>query len=72
MLDFLISRPTPEQILTFKSSPAAQARLETLLDKNREENLNEDEMLELDMYQELNHFFILLKAHARSVLFSGN
>ncbi len=72
MLDFLISRPTPEQILTFKSSPAAQARLETLLDKNSEENLNEDEMLELDMYQELNHFFILLKAHARSVLFSGN
>jgi hypothetical protein len=72
MLDFLISKPTPEQILTFKSSPAAQARLETLLDKHREECLNEDEMLELDMYQELNHFFILLKAHARSVLCSGN
>ncbi len=72
MLDFLINRPTPEQILVFKSSPAAQVRLETLLDKNREETLNEDEMLELDMYQELNHFFILLKAHARSVFFSEN
>ncbi|MDY0096233.1 MAG: hypothetical protein RBT80_26365 [Candidatus Vecturithrix sp.] len=72
MLDFLISRPTPEQILAFKSSPAAQTRLETLLDKNREETLNEDEMLELEMYQELKHFFILLKAHARSVLFSEN
>ncbi len=50
MLDFLISRPTPEQILTFKSSPAVQTRLETLLDKNREENLNEDEMLELEWF----------------------
>lgn len=72
ILDFLISGPTPEQILAFKSSPSVQARLETLLDKNREENLSEDETLELDMYQELHHVFILLKAHARSVLFSEN
>lgn len=72
ILDFLISGPTPEQILAFKSSPPVQVRLETLLDKNREGNLSEDETLELDMYQELHHFFILLKAHARSVLFSEN
>ena len=72
MLDFLISRPAPADILTFKSSPAAQARLEELLDKNREDGLSETEQLELDRYQQMNHFFILLKAHARSSLMSEN
>ena len=32
MIDFLASGPTPAQIVAFKLSPAAQARLETLLD----------------------------------------
>ena len=72
MLNFLISRPAPADILTFKSSPAAQARLEELLDKNREEGLSETEQLELDKYLQMNHFFILLKAHARSFLLSEN
>lgn len=72
MLNFLISRPAPADILTFKSSPAAQARLEELLDKNREQGLSETEQLELDRYLQMNHFFILLKAHARSFLLSEN
>ena len=72
MLNFLISRPAPADILTFKSSPAAQARLEELLDKNREQGLSETEQLELDRYLQMNHFFILLKAHARSFLMSEN
>ena len=72
MLNFLISRPAPADILLFKSSPEAQARLEELLDKNREESLNETEQLELDKYLQMNNFFILLKAHARSFLMSKN
>ncbi len=33
VLDFLIKRPTPEEIITFKVSPQAQTRLQALLEK---------------------------------------
>lgn len=65
VIDFLIRQPTAEQITAFKISPAAQARLETLLDKNREDELTDDELAELDTYEQINHLLILLKAHAR-------
>lgn len=71
VIDFLLSRPTPAQIITFKVSPTTQARLEELLDKNRENLLTDDEAAELDTYQQINHLLILLKAHARSALSSG-
>ena len=65
MIDFLASGPTPEQIVSFKISPAAQARLEELLDKNREDGLTDDEAAELDVYEQVNHVLLLLKARAR-------
>lgn len=71
-LDFLLSRPTPEEIIRFKASKTAQLRLEKLLEKNREDRLNEEETLELDVYQQVNHFMILLKARARSALLFRN
>ena len=37
LLDFLLTRPTPHDILAFKVPDAAQARLRLLLDKNRAE-----------------------------------
>jgi hypothetical protein len=65
-LNFLTSRPTPQDILMFKASPTAQERLEELLDKNREEGLTEEEETELDVYEQVNDLMILLKAHART------
>jgi hypothetical protein len=50
VLDFLLTRPTLHDILTFKVSDAAQARLRLLLDKNREEALSATEEAELDIY----------------------
>ncbi|EDX73610.1 hypothetical protein MC7420_3784 [Coleofasciculus chthonoplastes PCC 7420] len=64
VLDFLITRPTPQEITTFKVSAEAQERLRTLLDKNREGTLTEAEATELDLYEELEHLMILLKAKA--------
>ena len=64
VLDFLLTRPTPYDILTFKVSDAAQARLRLLLDKNREEALSTTEEAELDIYEQLEHLMILLKAKA--------
>jgi hypothetical protein len=65
MMDFLASRPMPEQIFDFKISAAAQDRLEELLEKNREEGLSETESAELDVYELVHHSLIRLKADAR-------
>ena len=46
VLDFLLTRPTPHDILAFKVSDAAQARLRLLLDRNREEALSAAEEAE--------------------------
>lgn len=68
VLDFLIKRPTPQEIATFKASPQAQARLVQLLDKNREATLTATEAAELDVYEQLEHMMILLKARAYAEL----
>jgi hypothetical protein len=65
MLDFLASGPTPAQIVAFKLSPATHRRLAALLDKNREEGLSDVEEAELDVYAQVNHLLLLLKARAR-------
>ncbi|MGB6301694.1 MAG: hypothetical protein WBF90_36690 [Rivularia sp. (in: cyanobacteria)] len=64
VLDFLIKRPTPEEIIAFKVSPQAQSRLEELLERNRSATLNSMELAELDVYEQLEHMMILLKARA--------
>ena len=64
VLDFLLTRPTPHDILAFKVSDPAQARLRLLLDKNREEALSATEEAELDIYEQLEHLMLLLKAKA--------
>jgi len=68
VLDFLLNRPTPEAIIAFKVSPAAQAHIHDLLDKNREATLNTKEVAELDLYEQLEHLMILLTAKARAQL----
>lgn len=64
ILDFLIERPTPSEIAAFKVSPSAQERLRTLLDKNREATLTPAEVAELNVYEQLEHLMILLRARS--------
>lgn len=66
VLDFLVARPTAEQIVQFKASTQAQTRLRRLLDKNREALLTDEESAELDTYEQLDHLMMLLKAHAHA------
>jgi hypothetical protein len=70
VLDFLVTRPTPQDILAFKVSPLAQNRLSLLLDKNREGSLTASEVAELDAYEQLEHLMILMKA--RLISAAGN
>lgn len=64
VLDFLLGRPTPEEIAVFKVSSQAQERLQHLLEKNREATLSMQERAELDVYEQLEHLMFLLKARA--------
>ncbi|AFZ01544.1 hypothetical protein [Calothrix sp. PCC 6303] len=64
VLDFLIKRPTPEEIIAFKVSVQGQSRLSELLEKNRSATLSSIELAELDVYEQLEHMMILLKARA--------
>jgi hypothetical protein len=68
IVDFLASGPTPQQIAAFKVSPSTQVRLEELLAKNSEDGLSDEEAAELDVYEQINHIMILLKARARALL----
>jgi hypothetical protein len=64
VLDFLVTRPTSEQLLAFKVSEQSQARLQVLLQKNRDANLNLSEMNELSVYEQLEALMSLLKVRA--------
>jgi len=66
VIDFLINAPSPQEIARFKVSSAAQARLRSLLEKNREATLSETEIAELDLYEQLERMMILLKARSYS------
>jgi hypothetical protein len=65
VLTFLLSSPTPQQIIAFRASDMAQERLRALLESNRQGILTPAERAELDEASHLNHFIILLKAKAR-------
>ncbi len=67
VLEFLLTRPTPQDVLAFKVSATAQTRLRSLLDKNREDHLDAAESAELDLYEQLEQLMILLKAKAGSM-----
>ncbi len=68
ILDFLVSRPTAEQIVDFKVSEDSHSRLQLLLQKNKEIALTATETAELDLYEQLNNIIGLLKIRAYGTL----
>jgi hypothetical protein len=64
VLSFLLTSPTPQQVIDFRASEAAQNRLRDLLDANRAGTLNGEEQAELDEAMQMDHFVTLLKAKA--------
>jgi hypothetical protein len=66
--EFLVSSPTPEQIIAFQPSEAMQRRVRELLAANRENRLSPDDRAELDQFETINHFISMLKIYARKRL----
>jgi len=68
IMDFLLSAPTPQEVIALRPSPQAQERLRYLLDSNRNESLNDAERAELETYQQVEHFVRRLKIRAQEKL----
>lgn len=66
IINFLTTGPTHQEIIAFKVSTKAQARIRTLLDQNREGTLTDIEQAELDLYEQIEHVMIMLKARAHA------
>ena len=62
--ELLTSTPTPQQILAFRPSHAAQERLRWLLDANRSRPLTADEEAELNQTLAVEQFMRRLKVRA--------
>jgi hypothetical protein len=68
VLDFLLSQPTPEQVIELRASDTAQERLRYLLDGSENNALNDAERAELDAYIQLDNLVARLKIRAREML----
>jgi hypothetical protein len=71
VLEALARLPTPEEVLDLHPSPALQARIEQLLEKNREQGLSPEEEREWQRYEYLEHMVRMAKAQARLRLKNG-
>jgi hypothetical protein len=68
VLDFLVSAPSPEQIVAFHASETAQGRLRYLLDRNQNSALTDSERAELEEMSRVEHFFTMIKLRAMKLL----
>jgi hypothetical protein len=64
VLDFLVESPSPQEIIAFRPSAAAQKRFSALLALNRERDLTTTEAEELEHYIQIDRMMSLLKAKA--------
>ena len=61
----LLAQMDPEKVLSFRTSPKAQERLEELLWKNKSnEGLDEAEKVELEQFMLVEHIVSVAKARA--------
>lgn len=67
VLDFLLTAPSAEEIIAFRPSAEAQARISELLEANRD-NLTLEEQAELEEFAQVEHFVRMLKIKAREKL----
>lgn len=61
VLDFLASRPTPDEVAAFGPTPEMTDRLRTLLDREGKGEVPSAEKAELDEYEKLEHLMVMIK-----------
>ncbi len=66
--EFLLSAPTPQDVIAFRPSAPTQSRINTLLERNKEGDLTSDQQAELDEFLRVEHFVRMLKIKAQQKL----
>jgi hypothetical protein len=67
-VEFVVSRPTLEQITEFRLSDESEARISLLLEYNRTRKLTEDEEAEMEDFSRLEHIVRMMKIRAWEIL----
>jgi hypothetical protein len=68
VVDFIAAGTTPQNVIDFRPSAKTQARVEDLLEREKEGALSPSEKSELDHYLQIEHLMRLAKARARDFL----
>ncbi|CAN5588102.1 hypothetical protein BH10ACI1_BH10ACI1_08880 [soil metagenome] len=68
VIDFIAAGTTPQNVIDFRPSEAAQERVENLLELEKDGELSAAERSELDNYLQIEHLMRLAKARARDFL----
>lgn len=64
VFEFLAGLPSPEAVLALRPSPALEARVRYLVERNRTVGLSTDEEQEWEQYEYLEHLVRVAKANA--------
>ncbi|MDY7004097.1 MAG: hypothetical protein SWX82_09060 [Cyanobacteriota bacterium] len=64
LLEFLVSLPSPEDIIDLRPSENLQSQIDILLEKNRTTELTNEEKKQWEQYQYLEHLVRIAKAKA--------
>lgn len=70
IIDFFAAGTTPQAIIEFQPSPAAQQRAIELLELAKQGRLTPEQESELEHFTELEHILRMAKARARQILSS--
>jgi hypothetical protein len=68
VIDFIAAGTTPQNVIAFRPSEAAQERLTELISREKQGALSAEDRSELDRYLQLEHLMRLAKARAHEFL----
>jgi hypothetical protein len=66
--EFLLSAPTPQQVIAFRPSEQLQKHIQALLEANDEGLATPEQRTEFDEFLQVEHFVRMLKIKARQKL----
>ncbi len=67
-VDFIAAGSSPADVIAFRPSETAQARVAELIAREKTDGLSADDKAELDLYFQIEHLMRLAKARARQHL----
>ncbi len=67
-VDFIAAGSTPQDVVNFRPSEQAQARVADLIQRQKSSGLSAEETAELNQYLQIEHLMRLAKARARQRL----